>query len=252
MFLNLLCLSLNLGKAEMTDNEESDISEEFYSPSSSPQNTPEHSLNLHIPNSFQILLMGTDSSPKCLPYVVHIDTLTEGVSLLILIELSNPIASSGLYEAFLYLTVVQNIQMQRDVDTLKPAFENLDIAIKKTNDGIKKLKNITVDLCQKRMMAKWDFIRKKYQEFVKNGDSDCILRAESSTMGLLNILKELLLLVCFDNTIMNSSMERAKEIVKYVDGKLTNFSSFLKVKALRNLSLGQYPLILFICFVFCT
>lgn len=234
----MLCMSI-----KPTDNEcdDSDGSEEFYSPSSSPQNTPEHSLYLKNPNSFQVLLMGNENSPKCLPHVVHIDTLTEGVNLIILIELGTPVISTGLYEAFLYLTIVQNIQMQRDVETLRPAFENLDIAIKKTNDGLKKNKNSAIECCQKKMCAKWDFIRKKYQEFVKNGDSDCILRAESSTISLLDIFKELLILTCFDTTILHSSANKIKEIVKHVDNKLSNFSDFLKVKALKNLSLGQYP-----------
>lgn len=238
----MLCMSLkNNTKPSETENDDSDDSEVYFSPSSSPQRSPQHSLSKEDPLSLQILLMGNDTSPKCLPHAVHMHTLTEAVNLVILIELTHPILSSGLYEAFLYLTTVQNIQAQRDVETLRPAFENLDIAVKKTNDGLKKTRNNVVEVCQKKLAAKWDFIRKKYQEFVKTGDCDCILRVESSLMGLLEILKELLMITCFETSVLCNSAAKVTEIAKLVDNKLTNFSDFLKVKALRNLSLGSYP-----------
>lgn len=238
----MLCLSVRHPVTIHMEETDTDGSEEFFSPSTSPEPPSPSPSTEDATISHQVLLMGIDAAPKCLPHAVHIYPLTEDVNLVVMIESGSSILSSGLYEAFLYLTTLQNVQVQRDIETLRPAFENLDIAIKKTNDGLKKLsKQPMIDASHKRLTAKWDFMRKKYQEFMKTGDCECLLRAESSTMGLLECLRELLAVTCFDTSMLHASSGKLMEMATLINEKLMMFSDFLKAKAMKNLSLGSYP-----------
>lgn len=84
-------------------------------------------------------------------------------------------------------------------------------------------------------------MKKKYQEFVKTSDSECILRAESSTLGLLECLRELLAVTCFDMSMLHASSGKMLEMAALINDKLAMYSDFLKAKAMKNLSLGSYP-----------
>lgn len=182
---------------------------------------------------------------------VHITELADGINLVIIIEASNLSTSSGLYDSFYYLNMINNLQLQRDIDELKPAFDNLDTAIKKSIDGIKKNRNHInndIDMCQRRLQVKWEFIRKKYVELVKSRDPECILRIESSTSGFTDTMKELLQLTCFDKNFLKQGIDVILAVSKLVRQKLNDFSNFLKVKALKNFTLGSYPLINFFCY----
>lgn len=190
------------------------------------------------------MLSGSDYMPKCIPHVVHNTTVAEGVNLLLIIEVGNALISSGLYDTFHYLNVMQIVQIQKDLETMKPAFENLDTAVKKLNDGLKKAKNSSLELSYKQLLKKWEYMRKKYVEFIKTHSNGSLLNAESSTMGVLDTLKELLHLTAFDNSVLNSTQACVKEITKNVSGKLESFNEFFKAKALRNFTLGSYPLFL--------
>lgn len=240
LFLILLC-NINTVKHQNDNETESDSEEEFYSPSSSP--TPSNHSEDYAPqlvkNSYQVMLSGSDYMPKCIPHVVHNTTVAEGVNLLLIIEVGNALISSGLYDTFHYLNVMQIVQIQKDLETMKPAFENLDTAVKKLNDGLKKAKNSSLELSYKQLLKKWEYMRKKYVEFIKTHSNGSLLNAESSTMGVLDTLKELLHLTAFDNSVLNSTQACVKEITKNVSGKLESFNEFFKAKALRNFTLGS-------------
>lgn len=246
LFLTILCESRNTERVSQNEvDSESDSEEEFYSPSGSPT----HSID--IPNassvttgdifSHHVLLTGKDSSSKCVPHIIHICTISEGVQLIYMLETGNAAVSSSLYEAFLHLHVIQNVQMQRDVDTLKPAFENLDLAVKKLCDSLKKVKNNAIDGSYRQLLKRWDFIRKKYLDYFKNSVDESLLRAETATLNLLENLKELLSLTAFDKAVIKPTQKHVQNVANIVTEKLSNFNNFLKVKAIRNFSLGSYP-----------
>ncbi|KAK4882940.1 hypothetical protein RN001_006259 [Aquatica leii] len=219
LFLVILCNVMSL-KSFDTETE-TDSEEEFYSPSSSPTRIQENKEQSKI-HSYQVMLAGNDFTPKCVPHIVYMNSIVDGVNLLLIIEVGNALVSSGLYDAFYHLNAMQIVQIQHDVETLKPAFENLDTAIKKLTDGLKKVKNSMFDLSYKQLLKKWDYMRKKYIEFIKTNSSEALLRAESGTMSFLDILKELLNLTAFDNSVLNSSQVCVKEIVYMVKSKLEN------------------------------
>lgn len=127
---------------------------------------------------------------------------------------------------------------------MKPAFENLDIAIKKILEGIKKNRSNVgndVDMCQKRLQTKWDFVRKKYSDLLRSRDPEVILQIEANTSSFVETLKELLRLICFDRNFLRQGIDVLTTVGRLVRQKLNDFSDFLKVKALKNFTLGSYP-----------
>ncbi|PNF40203.1 hypothetical protein B7P43_G08272 [Cryptotermes secundus] len=272
MFLSLMCEAFYLAPAdtslvESTESEDADESsgDEFYSPQSSPQGSPfqtrrEYSrptedssqVELHSsPIRFLdiseadgivsqvVLLMGSGITYN--PHVVHICPLDEGVHLLLMFEIGNVMVSSGLYEVFHYLNVLQSVRLQREMDEVKHTFDNLESGIKKVFEGLKKIRHIRpeVENCQRKLHSKWDFMRKKYLEYIKTTDSECLLRVEASTAPFMQDLKELLQLTCFDNKMIDIGRDAVLAVASTVKHRLSDFSSFLKVKALRNFTLGS-------------
>lgn len=178
---------------------------------------------------------------------VHIFELTESINLVVIVEVTNLATSSGLCDSFYYLNLINGLQLQRDFDEMKPAFDNLDTAIKKILDGIKKNRaNIgnDVDMCQKRLQGKWEFIRKKYIDFLRSRDFETILQIESNTCNFTNTLRELLHLICLDKIFLKQGVDVLTTVGRLVRQKLNDFSDFLKVKALKNFTLGSYPFLI--------
>ncbi|CAL7937648.1 unnamed protein product [Xylocopa violacea] len=173
---------------------------------------------------------------------VHIFELADGINLVMIVEVTNLATSSGLYDSFHYLNIINGLQLQRDIDELRPAFENFDLAIKKALDGIKKNRaNVSndVDMCQRRLQTKWEFVRKKYMDLLKSRDPESILQIESNTAGFTDNLKELYRLTCFDKNFLKQGVDVLTTVGKLVRQKLNDFSDFLKVKALKNFTLGS-------------
>ncbi|XP_029156975.1 Hermansky-Pudlak syndrome 1 protein homolog isoform X1 [Nylanderia fulva] len=173
---------------------------------------------------------------------VHIFELSDSINLITIVEATNISISSGLCDSFHYLNLINNLQFQQDLDELKPAFENLDIAIKKVLEGIKKNRSNVgndVDMCQKRLQTKWDFVRKKYNDLLRSRDLEVVLQIEANISGFLETLKELLRLTCFDRNFLKQGIDVLTTVGRLVRQKLNDFSDFLKVKALKNFTLGS-------------
>ncbi|PBC30282.1 Hermansky-Pudlak syndrome [Apis cerana cerana] len=150
-----------------------------------------------------LILLGTEHDYTA--NAVHIFELADGINLIMIVEITNLATSSGLYDSFHYLNIINGLQLQRDIDELRPAFENFDLAMKKTLDGIKKNRaNVSndVDMCQRRLQTKWEFVRKKYIDLLKSRDPESILQIESNTSGFMDNLKELYRLTCFDKNFL--------------------------------------------------
>lgn len=248
-----ILLSESIKTPDAKSEAETDSEEEFYSPSTTPeeniQNTEPKSHENFI-YSYQTLLTGSDFIPKCIPHILHICPITDGINLLLFIEIGNLNVSTNLYDSFLCLQAMQSVQIQRDVETLRPIFDNLDIAIKKLCDALKKIKSSVIEAVLKQLNKQWEFMRKKYQEFIKMQSAEALLRAESMTIGLLDLFKEVLMLTAYDEDLMKSSQSAANESSKIVMEKLSTFEEFLKVKAMTNFSLGSYPFCMFTCWYF--
>ncbi|KAL0107912.1 hypothetical protein PUN28_014880 [Cardiocondyla obscurior] len=173
---------------------------------------------------------------------VHVFQLSDSINLITIVEATNFSISSGICDSFHYLNLLNNLQFQRDIDELKPTFENLDTAIKKVLEGIKKNRSHVgndVDMCQKRLQTKWDFVRKKYNDLLRSRDLEVVLQIEANTSGFIETLKELLRLICFDRNFLKQGNDVLTTVGRLVRQKLSDFSDFLKVKALKNFTLGS-------------
>lgn len=170
-------------------------------------------------------------------------TLYESVSLLYVLEIGNRNVSSSIYETFCHLHTMQQVQIQQDKETLQMAFENLDIAVRRLNESLKKTKNDSIHQSFKQLIKKWEVIKKKYQEYLKSGSDDSLLKAETLSLGFLENLKGLFNLTISNQTIMKSSGKNVREISVTVKDKLKSFENFLRTKTVKNFSLGSYPFI---------
>lgn len=235
LFCTILSESHNKNVIQPQETE-SDSDEEFHSPSASPEPETTDKTFCH-----QIMLAGSEYIPKCQSHAIYIFPVTEGINIIYIIETGNPTVAASLYESFLYLHIIQTVQIQRDVETLRPAFESFDAAVKKLCEGLKKLKNSTIEQCYKQLLKKWEFTRKKYVEFIKNGSEEALLRAETSVISFLDNLKEILNLTSFDKSFLFANQGHVEEVALVMKDKLGCFNDFLKVKAIKNFSLGSYP-----------
>lgn len=249
--MSVLCESHNTNRKDSNEAEsETDSEEEFYSPSESPVDNKPPDIPVETVHSHQILLAGNEYIPKCIPHMVHISHIAEGVNLIYLLEVGNAIVATSLYEAFLHLHVMQTVQIQHDIETLKPAFENLDLAMKRLCDGLKKVKIGCVEVSYKQLLKRWDFIRKKYMEFIKTASDQALLSAETAVISLLDNLKEILSLTSLDKSLLTSSQAHIPSAATVVKERLLTFYDFLRVKAIRNFTLGSYPLTAIFCIYF--
>ena len=172
------------------------------------------------------------------PYAVHVCRLDENVYFLLLFEIGSNSISMGLNDAFSALNALQNLQLQKDMEGVRHAFDFLDSGMKKIFDGMKKYKNgKSNDVLQKNIQTIWSFIKKKYTEFIKYPDSECVIQIESSTSRFLDCLKQLLEITCLDESVLHNNKVVIEGIFETAKTKLKDFSEFLKVKALRNFTL---------------
>lgn len=134
----------------------------------------------------------------CIPHIVHICHMDDDVTLIILLEYGSLTVSSGLFDVFFAVHKMRILQMQNDMDNLRPAFENLDHYVKHSLDALKKAKynNVEIEATVKKYSSKWDLLRKKYLELFKNSDRDLILAIESNIPSLVDSLKDLFRVSC--------------------------------------------------------
>ncbi|EFN77101.1 Hermansky-Pudlak syndrome 1 protein-like protein [Harpegnathos saltator] len=178
----------------------------------------------------QSLLLGSQCDHTA--NAVHVFELSNSVHLITIVESTNPAISSGLCDSFRYLNLASNLQLQRDLDELKSAVENLDTAIKKLLEGIRKNRsNIgnDVDMCQKRLQTKWDILKRKYGDLLRIRDPETILQIEANTSGLAETLRELLRLTCFDRNFLKQGLDVLTTVGRLVRQKLNDFNDFLKI-----------------------
>lgn len=188
----------------------------------------------------QLLLLGCEQSRTA--NAIHIFNLFEGINLITITEVTNLMTSSGIYDSFYYLNIINSLQLQNDIDELRPAFDSLDLSIKKTIDGIKKNRGNVgndVDMCQRRMQVKWEFFRKKYVDLLKSWDQESVLQIESNMNGFIITMKELFKLTCFNKKFLKHGIDIVLTVSQLVKKKFNAFNDFLKVKAIKNFTLDS-------------
>lgn len=194
--------------------------------------------------SHLLLLQGQINGPfaGCIPHIVHIIRLTNDVVLMLLVEYGSLQVASGLYDIFFALHKTRMLQMQNDVDSLKPAFERLDGFVKSELEALKKAKynNQEVDSIVRKFIGKWDVLRRKYVELFRNSDRDLVVTIESNLPGLMDALRDLFRVTCVDCGILGNGLQRVTEIAAIVESQLLEFGDLLGVNVGRPCSAGAY------------
>ncbi|XP_059484019.1 BLOC-3 complex member HPS1 [Neocloeon triangulifer] len=231
--------------------------DEFFSPMDSPNNSrrnsgkdtsrplllrsPKSKVSLNTPLSGSNLALLLGSPPGFNPHVVHVAPISEKVALVLVLETGSTNISVGLWEACHALNSLQSLQLQKDLSGVKATTEILDGGVKKILEGLKKIRSLGPDYerCHRQLTANWDFLRKKYVELIKSQDLECVLRVESCGIKFMELLCEIFRLVCLDQAAVTHSADPAKSVAKAVRARLADFIGFLKVKAMRNFTLGS-------------
>lgn len=142
-----------------------------------------------------IFLQGQVNGPYagCIPYIVHISQLDNSTVLILLIEYGSLQVASGLYDIFYALHKTRILQMQNDVESLKPAFEKLEGYVKQELEALKKARfnDKGVENSIRKFVAKWGILKKKYVELFRSCDKDLVVTIESNWPAFMDALKEL-------------------------------------------------------------
>ncbi|KAJ9592246.1 hypothetical protein L9F63_001247 [Diploptera punctata] len=234
MFASVLCEALFLPPAGCDAGTESEESsgDEFYSPQSSPQHSPAqirkeyHDLQLDGDCSDGVmsqLAVLTSADTTYIPTVIHISSIVDGVLLLLIFELLNfhYAVSCGLHESLQAVNGFLNTP-QKEIDLLKYAFDNIEVGIKKILDGLKKTRHLPAQLenCHRKLQSKWEYTRRKYQEFVKTSDNQSYLILESSVMQLRDLFKNLAQVSFFDSAAMSVGRDAVLAVAGTVQHRL--------------------------------
>ncbi|KAJ1525914.1 hypothetical protein ONE63_009103 [Megalurothrips usitatus] len=257
LFLSILTECVQKKESQPRTSSDSGLSgessDEFYSPSGSLNSSPSASPRVmrrspsstlnesvspvrvtvsHDLISHLVLLSGV-------PYAVHMANMAPGVTLLLMVQSQTGPLCMGVSDALQALNVLQTLQVQKDSEGMKLAFEALDGAMKRTFDGLKKIKMTAspIESCCSKLQGVWDFIRRKYIEYMKTAVPDCLLRIESSSAGFQGLLCELLWRTCLDSIALHAAVSGIESGADHVRKGLHDFSSFLQVKALCNFTL---------------
>ncbi|XP_058828626.1 BLOC-3 complex member HPS1 [Topomyia yanbarensis] len=178
----------------------------------------------------------------CIPHIVHVSKLFDDVFLVLLIEHGNINLSGNLYDVFFALQKLRNLQMQMDVENLRSAFDRLESYVKHTYDSLKKIKHNSPDTDEavKNFSAKWDNLRKRYNDFFKTSDNALIVKIESNMPMFVEAVKEVFKLLCAECSTLEHGLQRVSDIADMVEDKLTEVFNFLQVKSQKNFSMGSY------------
>lgn len=238
MFATLL--SNVYAKSENAANDVDAEEKDYYYPQSESSSKNEFINDLSI-YSHKILLAGSEYTPKCIPYLIHICPLTNGINLLSFLEIGKTGVSSNLYDSFVNLHNLETVQIQRDIEILKPAVEEMDMSIKKLIDNLKKTKGSNIEAKYKILQTKWDYMKKNFIDYMKNRKEETITKAESNAKLVLDLLKDLLMLTSRGEDILETSSKFLPQVVLQVKNELELYNAFFVAKALKNFSLGSYP-----------
>ncbi|KAL1510026.1 hypothetical protein ABEB36_004682 [Hypothenemus hampei] len=191
--------------------------------------------------SFQLFLAGTEVEPSCFLHAVHVVRIFENMFVIYVVEDGNSPITAALYEVFYHLHRLRFIQVQREKESIQLGYENLELAVRKLRESLKKSKNRTLDTVYKVLMKKWDVIKAKYKEYLTTSADEHILRAEGLAINFMDVLKEISNYIVKNDSVLKCSGAHVSSATSLIIGKLGDFTEYFKTKGIKNFSLGSYP-----------
>lgn len=218
----------------------SQSSDEFYSPQSSPEQSRKcEDISKSTNGIFtELILLSGNTCPAVIPYIVHITSFAESVSLVLLYQTNYDNLSIALNESLEAVNLINSVSSSStEVEGLKRGMERLEPAIKKLFDGIKKIKSNEIspklDANIKVLHVKWDLLKRQWNESI----STASIGSCSHSLGLC--LRDILQATVLDKSNIERGSSLALSVSHTVSLALADFTSFLQVKALRNFTLGS-------------
>ncbi|XP_014255012.1 Hermansky-Pudlak syndrome 1 protein homolog [Cimex lectularius] len=188
-----------------------------------------------------ILLLSGNNFPAISPYIVNVSLITEEVSLILLYESQYCQLSQHIYEVFEAINVINSVSTcSTELASMKRGMEQLDPAVKKVFDSIKKLKQTDVspnlEGCVKVMHVKLDLLKRQWTENSATGNLASI---SSCTHSFVYCLRDLLRFTVYNKYIIWPKCQVTHLIAHRVTTSLTDFKTFLKVKGLENFTMAS-------------
>jgi Hermansky-Pudlak syndrome 1 protein len=142
-----------------------------------------------------------NNNSGCIPYSASVVAQENDMYCLFLIEYGHLTLSNGLYDTFFALHKINNVQMQSDLENLRPAYESLDTSTKQTLDALKKIKfgSNEIEEAVRTFQSKWDILKRKYLDFFKTWDREVVVKIESNMPNFVDAVKELFRVSLFFN-----------------------------------------------------
>ncbi|XP_075223116.1 Hermansky-Pudlak syndrome 1 protein isoform X2 [Lycorma delicatula] len=178
------------------------------------------------------------------PYAVHITNFANDITFVLLYQMCNENICNGFDEAFSSVAKFSKlVGSDTEMEVQKKIFENLENGVKRIFDSLKKVKNKQeVEPLTKNLQLKWDQIKKKYSECVKNNE-DVGMTLSSSVANLLLSLRQLYQIMCNSSTNLPVSHTAVSKIMLQAQKSLFNFTDFLQAKAYHNFTLKSRALL---------
>lgn len=174
---------------------------------------------------------------------VYISEINHDINLVAIVEASNVTVTTALHESFHSLNVINELQLPRDIDEMKPNFDTLDAAAKKLIDGLKKGKGVVtddVDSCQKKLQSKRENLRKRLNEFFKSRDPETVSQVEVGILEFSENLKEMLQLLALEKNIFKQN-RNVIITIQSIRKNLMDMGDFFKTKVGRDVLNESYP-----------
>lgn len=177
------------------------------------------------------------------PHAVHVYRIMPNVALFLIYELGNDQLNVCLLEALETLCKLQEVQIRdKDKGIMRSSVETADNSIKRLNESLKKKSIISgIDKLHistlKATLKKWELVRKKYEEYVKNRNADSLQKVDSTVDSIIASLRS-----TYSNCVLNISAVNANHnavlpIFLNVQNSLQEFAEIFKTSS-NNFVLG--------------
>lgn len=186
-----------------------------------------------------VLLLRTDAC-QLTPHLVHYETLSDGLSLVIVSEVNRTQISIQL------LTLLSGLEeiLTGDMNGRgKLILDACEAAVKKSQDLAKRIpKGKTYERVEKALQQvqfRWDNLKRSgLEEWLKGGgDSNIPTRVDASLTSLVDIARSAWRIACLAINA-SATASQVESAVAMASEHMADYCHFLEVKALRNMTLG--------------
>ncbi|KPJ04274.1 hypothetical protein RR46_01558 [Papilio xuthus] len=178
-------------------------------------------------NSAIVNLCAGGAVVPCAPHSLHIAEVAPRIVLLVLVDMEMRDIGIAAHMSSQILSNLERLLLQRNLEMLPNTLDNLEAAIKKTTDALRKNKSNS-NLCAR--------LTSRMLELRKSCTTTTPLTPETTATAMRTALDALL-----DHLKPDIPSLKMDQPLKDLTNTLAPYIDFLRVKAMRYFSLGSYP-----------